>query len=84
MSYLDTATEEALDAAVMAAAKRRWPEAATIAIPRRGWGPYDEPSDELRLLGIAGARWSSEDLYLLLLQELNPPELPPGGFSGLL
>ncbi len=84
MSYLDTATEEALDAAVMAAAKRRWPELRTLAISRRGWGPYDDPGDELRALGFAGCSWGSEHGYLLLLQEVNPPEAPPGGFSGLL
>ena len=84
MSYLDTATEEALDAAVMAAAKRRWLELRTLAISRSGWGPYDDPGDELRALGFEGCGWSSEHGYLLLLQELNPPDVPEGGLSGLL
>ena len=84
MSYLDTAAEESLDAAVMAAAKRRWPEFRTLAIFRRGWGPYDDPGDELRALGYAGCSWGSKHGYLLLLQEVHPPELLPSGLFGLL
>ncbi len=88
MSYLDTATNiesgAVMDKAVRAAATRRWPEVDRIAISRRGWGSYDDPGEELRDLGFAGCSWSSEHRSLLLLKELNPPDMPPGGFSGLL